>query len=113
MTAASVQSGIDATVRAYQRPDLMIPADEEASPWVPCVPHVWIRHLMFDVRTNSFTNVLRVDTGGGLGRHRHRGPVFGYVLRGSWRYAEYDWVARPGGYVHESPGTIHTLLCDD
>jgi 2,4'-dihydroxyacetophenone dioxygenase len=24
-----------------------------------------------------------------------------------------DWVARPGSYVQESPGTIHTLFSDD
>jgi hypothetical protein len=35
------------------------------------------------------------------------------VLEGSWRYLEYDWVATPGGWVHESPGVIHTLVCDD
>lgn len=105
--------GIDAVVDKYSKKDVFIPATEEESPWVPFVENVYIRHLAFDVRANSFTNILRVDAGGGLGRHRHRGPVHGFVLRGSWRYLEYDWVARPGGYVHESPGTIHTLVCDD
>ncbi len=65
------------------------------------------------MRNNSFTNILWVEGGGKLGRHRHRGPVSGFVLEGSWRYLEYDWIARPGGYVHESPGVIHTLVSDD
>ena len=48
-----------------------------------------------------------------LGRHRHRGPVFGYVLDGSWRYLEHDWIARPGDYIGEPPGAVHTLVSDD
>ena len=39
--------------------------------------------------------------------------MFAVTLEGSWRYLEYDWVARPGSYVHESPGVIHTLVSDD
>ena len=109
----SDQSSLDRIVREYQRPDLFIPGDEEASPWVPFGDKAYIRHLAFDVRNNSFTNMLWVEGGGMLGRHKHRGPVSGFVLEGSWRYLEYDWVARPGGYVHESPGVIHTLVCDD
>ncbi|WAM19141.1 hypothetical protein [Rhodococcus sp. JS3073] len=29
--------------------------------------------------------------------------------RGRWRYLEYDWVAAPGDFVRENPGTIHRL----
>ncbi|WP_067927442.1 2,4'-dihydroxyacetophenone dioxygenase family protein [Alicyclobacillus shizuokensis] len=89
-----------------------INASEDASPWIPFVENVWIRHLTFDVRNNSATNVLWVAAGGKLGRHRHRGPVNGYTLEGSWRYLEYDWVAHPGDYVRESPGRCHTLVSE-
>ena len=44
-----------------------------------------------------------------LGKHRHRGVVTAVTLRGAWEYFEYDWMARPGDYVRENPGTIHTL----
>jgi len=54
-----------------------------------------------------------VQKGGMLGRHRHRGRVFGYTLEGSWRYLEYDWVAHAGSYVQESPGATHTLVSDE
>jgi hypothetical protein len=50
-----------------------------------------------------------VPKGGIIGRHRHRGSVIAMTLEGSWRYLEYDWVARPGSYILESPGVIHTL----
>ena len=49
------------------------------------------------------------ELGGMLGRHRHRGPVFGYVLEGSWRYLEHDWIA----YISEAPGSVHTLVSED
>ena len=83
-----------------------------SSPWVPFVPHVYIKHLTFDIRSSSAANVLWVQAGGTLGRHRHRGPVSGYVLEGSWRYLEYDWVAQPGDFVRESPGRTHTLYSE-
>ncbi|MEU1577603.1 2,4'-dihydroxyacetophenone dioxygenase family protein [Streptomyces collinus] len=85
---------------------------EDSSPWVPFVPNVFIKHLTFDVRDSSAANVLWVQEGGTLGRHRHRGPVSGYVIEGSWRYLEYDWVAKPGDFVRESPGRSHTLYSE-
>ena len=33
-----------------------------------------------------------------------------WVIKGEWRYLERDWVARPGTYVFEPPGDIHTLM---
>lgn len=85
----------------------------ETSPWVPFVENVWIRHLSFDIRSNTSVNVLRVGSGGTLGRHRHRGPVTGYVVKGSWYYKEYDWIAKPGDFIRESPGRTHTLVSDE
>jgi hypothetical protein len=38
--------------------------------------------------------------------------VHGYVIKGSWRYLEHDWVAREGDYVFEPPGETHTLVVD-
>ena len=46
-------------------------------------------------------------------RHRHPAPVHGYVIKGSWRYLEHDWVATEGTYVFEPPGEIHTLVVDE
>jgi hypothetical protein len=112
MPVLDSKNRIDAVVREYAFPDIHIGGGEEESPWVPFRTNVFIRHLSFDVRTNLYANVLWVKSGGMLGRHRHRGRVFGYTLEGSWRYLEYDWVARAGSYVQESPGAIHTLVSD-
>ena len=113
MSMIDTKSSIDAVVRDYAFPDVHIGGSEADSPWVPFRNNTFIRHLAFDVRTNMFANVLWVKSGGMLGRHRHRGRVFGYTLEGSWRYLEYDGVARTGSYVQESPGAIHTLVSDE
>jgi 2,4'-dihydroxyacetophenone dioxygenase len=113
MPVIDTKSSLDAVVQQYAFPDIHIGASEEESPWVPFKENVFIRHLAFDVRNNLYANILWVQKGGVLGRHRHRGRIFACTLEGSWRYLEYDWVARPGSYVQESPGAIHTLVSDD
>jgi len=112
-TEKSKMEQLNAMVHEFGRPDVQIAADEEISPYVPFFPNVYIRHLAFDVRNNYYVNVLWVKQGGMLGRHRHRGVVTACTLEGSWRYLEYDWVARPGSYVRESPGVTHTLMSDE
>ena len=113
MSAVDAISSLDSVIRGYACPDVHIGAEDTESPWVPFKENTFIRHLGFDVRTNMYSNVLWVKSGGMLGRHRHRGRVFGYTLEGSWRYLEYDWIARAGSYVQESPGATHTLVSDE
>jgi 2,4'-dihydroxyacetophenone dioxygenase len=113
MAIVDAKSSLASVIQEYGRPDIHIGAGEDESPYVPFKENVFIRHLAFDVRTNSFANILWVKKGGMLGRHRHRGPISACTLEGSWRYLEYDWVARPGSYVRENPGVIHTLVSDD
>ena len=57
--------------------------------------------------------LTKVIGGGFLSRHRHPAPVHGFVIKGSWRYLEHDWVATEGSYLFEPPGEIHTLVVDD
>ena len=72
MSNIDTKTSLTAVIREYGRPDIHIGAGEDESPWVPFVENVFIRHLAFDVRTNSFANILWVKKGGKLGRHRHR-----------------------------------------
>jgi 2,4'-dihydroxyacetophenone dioxygenase len=88
----------------------VIPTDERV--WVPQAANVWFRPLMFNTVQGSWCNLLRVTRSGVLSRHRHPGPVHGYVIKGSWRYLEHDWVAKAGMYVFEPPGETHTLIVD-
>lgn len=87
-----------------------IPADERV--WVPQAENVWFRPLLLNTVTGSWCNLLRVRRSGVLSRHVHPSWVTGYVIRGSWRYLEHDWVATEGSFVYEPPGEIHTLVVD-
>jgi 2,4'-dihydroxyacetophenone dioxygenase len=86
----------------------------EEIPWVPQGERVWFKPLRFDLANGRWVNVLKVTGGGQVNRHRHSGgQVLGYCLQGSWHYREREWVARPGTFVYEPPGDIHTLLVEE
>lgn len=88
-----------------------IPNDERL--WVPQAENVWFRPLLLNTVNGEWVNLLRVRKAGMLNRHRHPAPVHGYVIQGSWRYLEHDWVATAGMYVFEPPGETHTLVVDE
>lgn len=90
---------------------LAIPDDERL--WVPQAENVWFRPLLLDTVGGEWVNLLRVRKTGVLSRHRHPAPVHGYVIKGSWRYLEHDWVAEQGMYVYEPPGEVHTLVVEN
>jgi 2,4'-dihydroxyacetophenone dioxygenase len=104
--------------RAETPPDLAhdlvataIPDDERV--WVPQAANVWFRPLLLNTVNGGWVNLLRVRKSGILSRHRHPAPVHGYVIKGSWRYLEHDWIAHAGSYVYEPPGETHTLVVDE
>ncbi|WP_186393343.1 MULTISPECIES: 2,4'-dihydroxyacetophenone dioxygenase family protein [unclassified Pannonibacter] len=101
------------TILKYAREGAHIPGDDARNPWVPFGDSAAIKHFCFDVRTNSVANILWVKGGGRIGTHRHRGVVSALTLEGSFAYYEYSWVARPGDFIYELPGTDHTLYSDD
>jgi len=81
--------------------------------WVPINEQVWIRPFLFDVSHGSWSSLLKVGPGASLACHYHTGPVYGYVVQGSWRYLEHDWVANTGTFIYEPPGEMHTLVADE
>ena len=100
-------------VERFARSDLIceaIPDDERL--WVPQEPNVWFRPLILDVTHGGWATVLRVKKYGVLSRHRHPAPVYGYVIKGTWRYLEHTWQAQEGMFVFEPPGETHTLVVD-
>jgi 2,4'-dihydroxyacetophenone dioxygenase len=100
-------------VERFARSDFVceaIPSDERL--WVPQEPNVWFRPLILDVTHGGWTTVLRVKKSGVLSRHRHPAPVYGYVIKGTWRYLEHTWTAQEGTFVFEPPGETHTLVVD-
>ena len=102
-----------AAATGFLVPEIVAAAEpEDERIWVPQADSVWFRPLMLDTVHGTVVNLLRIRRGGVYGRHVHPGPVHGYVIRGSWRYLEHDWVARAGSYVYEPPGEVHTLVVD-
>jgi 2,4'-dihydroxyacetophenone dioxygenase len=108
----TVSESLAYVYKEYGLSDLHIGPSEADSPWITLLPGVLTRHLSFDVRRNAWTSIIWCQEGGMIGRHRHRGPVDGFVIEGSWKYLEYDWVATVGSFIHESPGVIHTLYSE-
>ena len=84
--------------------------DEEESAWIPYEPRTANRFLMFDLARNAFAVVLRCEPGSGIAAHYHTGAVVGYSLSGTWKYKEYDWIAKPGTFILEPAGEAHTLV---
>jgi len=96
-------------------PELVVPkvVPEDERIWTPQAENVWFRPLCLCASRGYWMNLLRVRKSGVVSRHRHPQPVHGYVIKGSWRYLEHDWVATEGGYVYEPPGETHTLVVDE
>ncbi|EGQ26567.1 cupin 2 barrel protein [Sporosarcina newyorkensis 2681] len=95
----------------FQLDDQAINSNE--IPWIPQTERSWFKPLRFDLTTGSWINLLKVKPGGIVNRHRHTGgKVIAYTLQGQWRYLEREWVAKPGTFVFEPPGDIHTLTVD-
>lgn len=96
----------------FELPDQAVAATD--LPWVPQGDRVWFKPLRFDLARGLWVNLLKVEGKGRVNRHRHvGGQVLGYCIQGSWHYLEREWVARPGTFVYEPPGDIHTLVVDE
>jgi 2,4'-dihydroxyacetophenone dioxygenase len=91
----------------FEPADLQI--SENDMPWVPNGQGLSFKPLHFSPAAGWWVNLIRVERGGHISRHRHLAPVQGYVLQGAWRYLEHDWTAEAGSYVWEPAGDVHTL----
>ena len=82
-------------------------------PWALWMEGLEVQLLRCSVATGEYTLLVRFAPGVELPRHRHFGPVHAWTIQGRWSYLEYDWEAVTGTYVHEPPGSVHTLKVDD
>lgn len=84
-------------------------------PWVPFDDGTcYFKPLRFDLNTGSWTYLFKIKSNKVLTRHRHTGgSVIGYNLQGQWRYEGRNWIAKPGTFIFEPPGDIHTLITED
>jgi anti-sigma factor ChrR (cupin superfamily) len=110
----SVQSFQGQSIHPFSPAEIVVPQvlpDDERL-WVPQASGVWFRPLLLNTLVGQWSNLLRVRKSGMISRHRHPGPVQGYVIKGSWRYLEHEWRAQVGSFVFEPPGETHTLVVD-
>lgn len=79
------------------------------------LPGVSLQLLHADVEAATFAVRIRFAPGVQLPPHHHTGVVFAYTLAGEWAYLEYpdSPASRPGSYLYEPPGSIHTLKVAD
>jgi quercetin dioxygenase-like cupin family protein len=102
--------------RLQEFPALDRAVESAEIPWVPQEPGRWFKPLQFVTATGQWVNLVKMEPGRSIRRHIHAGgSVQAYVIEGSWRYLEHEWIARPGSYVFEPAGGVHTLevLGDD
>jgi 2,4'-dihydroxyacetophenone dioxygenase len=96
-----------------QLPEIVV--DTKDMPWVPFDEKTChFKPVRFDFTTGTWTYLFKIKPNQVLTRHRHTGGnVIGFNLKGQWRYAERDWIAKPGTFIFEPPGDIHTLITED
>src|SRR3954453_11810218 len=79
--------------------------DAESLPWVPFAPYsdeVLLKYHKVDPVRGEVVAGFRMPAGADMAAHYHTGTVMVYTVRGSWRYLEHDWIARPGDVAYET-----------
>jgi len=82
---------------------------EQEFPFVTIMDGVMVQVVHADIKAGLWVTRMRAQPGVTLQRHKHTGEVFAFTLAGSWRYLEYPEINRPGSYLHEPAGSVHTL----
>lgn len=108
-----IQETVIELAERLQLPERVFHIDD--LPWVPFDGGTChFKPLRFDLNTGTWTYLFKIQSNQTLNRHRHTGgSVIGYNLQGTWRYEGRDWIARPGSFIFEPPGDIHTLITED
>lgn len=75
-------------------------------PWVPSpVPGKSAKPLRFFRGNRGFVELLRMEPGVSMPRHRHTGETHAFHLAG-WRRLDTGAHVGPGDHVHEPPGHV-------
>ncbi|WP_342545480.1 2,4'-dihydroxyacetophenone dioxygenase family protein [Lysinibacillus sp. FSL K6-4013] len=105
---------INVYIEKVNLPDQVVDIDE--IPWVPTFEgsdEVFFKPIRFDLTTGQWIHLSKFKVGKGNAQHKHTGgTVLAYTIQGKWRYLERDWVAKPGTFVYEPPGDVHTLVVE-
>lgn len=80
------------------------PLPTDAMPWIETGPGESFRPLRFE--QDGFSELIRLEPGNIVPRHRHSGETHIFNLLGSRELIETGEIAGPGDYVYEPPGII-------
>jgi quercetin dioxygenase-like cupin family protein len=80
-------------------------AAAETVPWVPLSRGKSFKPLRFLANDRGFVELLRLEPGEAIARHRHSGEVHAFNLQGERELDTGERVG-PGGYVHEPEGNV-------
>jgi 2,4'-dihydroxyacetophenone dioxygenase len=87
---------------------------EDELPFVDFGDGTHLQLLQVDVEAGLWVVRTRFEPGVTIATHKHTGTVHAFTLTGSWLYLEYpDDVNRPGSYLFEPAGSVHTLHVPD
>ncbi|QHW30547.1 cupin [Paenibacillus rhizovicinus] len=108
-----IKESVIKLAEAFQFPERVLHGED--LPWVPFDSgenvNCYFKPLRFDLSTGTWIYLFRIKGNRTLGRHRHTGgSVIGFNIEGEWGYEGRTWTAKPGTFVFEPPGDIHTLI---
>jgi 2,4'-dihydroxyacetophenone dioxygenase len=79
--------------------------DQANIPWVPSRGGISFKPLRFLDGGRGFVELMRLEPGAAVPRHRHTGAVHAVNLQGRRRLAG-GQIVGPGDYVYEPPGNV-------
>jgi 2,4'-dihydroxyacetophenone dioxygenase len=82
----------------------------EALPWQPVSPGFSVKVLRGGSDDDTRVQLLRVEPGTVIPRHRHGGEVHALHLAGQRKLIETGEVIGPGGYVYEPAGNVDSWM---
>lgn len=85
-------------------PALVDPVHTEDMTWIPTGPGKSFRPLRFE--HDGWSELMRLEPGSVVARHRHTGEVHAYNLSGTRQMLDTAELIGEGDYVYEPPGTI-------
>jgi quercetin dioxygenase-like cupin family protein len=85
-------------------------AHADTLPWLPLKPGFSMKLLYADPETDVRVQLLRLEPGTVIERHRHGGTVHAYNLSGQRMLLDTRDVVGAGGYVYEPPGNVDSWM---
>lgn len=84
--------------------------DTDSVGWVPTSPGLSFKPLAFLPGNAGWVQLLKLEPGTLIPRHRHTGDVHALNLQGSRRILDTDELIEPLTYVHENAGDVDSWM---